>query len=452
LRRINLTFLDGAWILRAVTSEAQRMADGSRIEQYLTADLPGTGGRIKAQIEDFLVEELPLYPPLGEGEHTFFEIRKAGLSTFQAIRLISKELGISPRRIGYAGLKDAQAITRQVLSVHGVSPGMVTSLDIPRIQVLWAERHRHKLKIGHLRGNRFTIRVQGTEASQMPACRSILDVLSRRGVPNRFGPQRFGMRGDSALLGQEVVRGRTQEFVQAFLGRPDPGESDVVALARSCFDAGRWTEALQIFPGSMVEERRSLQTLIRTQGDFQRAYEAVSKRLKTFLLSAYQSYLFNRVLDVRLTSLDRVCAGDLAMKHPGHSIFRVEDEEAEQPRATRFEISPTGPIYGYKMMQASGRQCELEAQLLAEEGLSLDDFRVGGGISARGERRALRFPVHEPELWYDGGLRLRFWLPRGCYATMVLAEIIKSSPQNLPGDPEADDSTADAPEDEGQAV
>jgi tRNA pseudouridine13 synthase len=115
------------------------------------------------------------------------------------------------------------------------------------------------------------------------------------------------------------------------------------------------------------------------------------------------------------------------MKHPGRSVFRVEDETAEQPRAGRFEISPTGPIYGYKMMQASGRQGDLEGAVLAAEGLVLEDFRAGGGMRARGERRALRFQIHEPELWYDQSLMLRFWLQRGCYATTVLAEIMKPS-------------------------
>jgi tRNA pseudouridine13 synthase len=301
------------------------------------------------------------------------------------------------------------------------------ALDVPGIQVMWAERNHHKLKIGHLRGNRFTIRVRQVDESMLPACRAILDVLARRGVPNRFGPQRFGQRGDSARLGRAVLKGDARGFVAAFLGSPHPGESDVVREARSHFDSGHWHRALKLLPGNMADERKALQTLIRTGGDFQRAYAAVPKRLKKFLLSAYQSALFNQVLDSRLPALDRVYTGDLAMKHPGRSVFRVEDETAEQPRAGRFEISPTGPIYGYKMMQASGRQGDLEGAVLAAEGLVLEDFRAGGGMRARGERRALRFQIHEPELWYDQSLMLRFWLQRGCYATTVLAEIMKPS-------------------------
>ncbi|MFN2166642.1 MAG: tRNA pseudouridine(13) synthase TruD, partial [Anaerolineae bacterium] len=292
--------------------------------------------------------------------------------------------------------------------------------------VLWAERHRNKLKIGHLRGNRFTIRIRQVDESALAACRAILAVLERRGVPNYYGPQRFGMRGDSARLGQFVVQRDAEGFVRAFLGGAHPAESQRVQQARTRFDAGQWAEALPLFPGNMAEERRTLQALIQAQGDYRRAYAAPSKRLKTFLLSAYQSELFNQVLDARLQTLDHVYAGDLAMKHPGRSVFRVEEEAVEQPRASRFEISPTGPIYGYKMMEASGEQGVLESQVLAAEGLTLADFRIGQGIKAEGTRRALRFQIHEPELWYDEGVMLRFWLARGCYATAVLAEITKT--------------------------
>jgi tRNA pseudouridine13 synthase len=404
-------------------------------EQYLTGDLPGIGGKIKEQEEDFLVEELPLYPPSGTGEHTLFEVKKTGISTFQAVQAIARALRVSPNAIGYAGLKDAKAITCQVMSVHGVQPETVTALELPNIRVMWAERHNTKLKLGHLRGNLFTIRVRQVDRSALAPCQAILDVLVHRGVPNRFGPQRFGQRGNSAQLGQALVRRDTKQFICDLLGGPHPGESPAVQTARSRFDAQQWEEALRLLPNNMADERKTLQALIRSHGDYDRAYAAVPKRLKVFLLSAYQSALFNRVLDTRLQSLDRVYTGDLAMKHPGRSVFRVEDEVAEQPRADRFEISPTGPIFGYKMIQPLGRQATLESDVLTAEGLTLEDFRVGGGIKVRGQRRALRFMIHDPELWYDNGLMLRFWLQPGCYATVVLAEIMKppaALPSTLP--------------------
>lgn len=403
-----------------------QMASAPTAERYLTEDLPGIGGTIKEQVEDFVVEELPLYQPAGTGEHTFFEIRKTGLSTFEAVRRIAQALRVAPSRIGYAGLKDAHAVASQTLSVHGVPPEKVLALNVPGIEVSWARCHPRKLKIGHLRGNRFTLRVRGTSEGQLPACSAIVSVLAVRGVPNRFGPQRFGTRGNSSQLGRMLVQRDARAFMAAFLGCPHDNESHDVQEARRQFEAGQWSDAIPLFPGNMADERRALQTLIQTNGDYQIALASVSKRLKTFLVSAFQSALFNRVLNARLSSLDRVFPGDLAMKHPGRSVFLVEDETVEQPRVGRFEISPTGPIFGYKMTQASGRQGELEREILAAEGLALEDFRIGGGIRARGERRALRFALHEPEIWYDDGIMLRFWLPRGSYATTVLAEITKA--------------------------
>ena len=396
-------------------------------DRYLTEELPGIGGTIKERVEDFQVEEIPLYPPSGSGQHTFFEIRKQGVPTFHAVRVIARALGVPPARIGYAGLKDARAITSQVLSVEGVAPEAVTALDLTDIHVVWAERHERRLKIGHLRGNRFTIRVRGVDRTALARCQAILEVLDRRGVPNRFGSQRFGQRGDSARLGRFVVHRDAESFVQAFLGSPHANESGNVQAARAKYEAGDWEVALRLFPGNMADERRALQSLTHSGGDYGRAYRSVPKRLKTFLLSAFQSALFNEVVDARLQTLDRVFAGDLAMKHPGRSVFRVEDEAVEQPRAARFEISPTGPIFGYKMMEAMGQQGDLEAQILATEELGLEDFRVGGGIKARGGRRSLRFQLIDPDLWYDEGILLRFELQKGCYATAALAEFMKGA-------------------------
>ena len=396
-------------------------------DRYLTEELPGIGGTIKERVEDFQVEEVPLYPPSGSGQHTFFEIRKQGVPTFHAVRVIARALGVPPARIGYAGLKDAQAITSQVLSVEGVAPEAVTALDLTNIHVVWAERHERRLKIGHLRGNRFTIRLRGVDRTALARCQAILEVLERRGVPNRYGSQRFGQRGDSARLGRFVVRRDAEGFIQAFLGSPHTNESESVQAARAHYEAGDWEAALRLFPGNMADERRAMQSLIRSGGDYGRAYRSIPKRLKTFLLSAFQSALFNQVVDARLQTLDRVFAGDLAMKHPGRSVFRVEDEAIEQPRASRFEISPTGPIFGYKMIEATEQQGDLEAQILAAEELGLEDFRVGGGIKARGGRRSLRFQLIDPDLWYDEGIMLRFELQKGCYATAALAEFMKGA-------------------------
>ncbi len=394
---------------------------------WLTRHLPGTGGRIKVEYEDFQVEEIPLYAPCGQGEHTFFEIEKRGLSTLRAVEEIARALRVRPALIGFAGLKDAHAVTRQVLSVEHVPPERVLALELPGIRVLWARRHTNKLKQGHLAGNRFVIRIRDVPEEALERARPILEVLQRRGVPNYFGEQRFGRRRNTHLLGRALLRGDAEEFLQEFLGRPQPDELPAVLEARRLYDAGQLEAALRAWPPQFQEERRTLEVLLRSPaGDApQRAVRSISKRLRRFFVSAYQSHLFNRILAERIDTLDRLFAGDVAYKHDSGGAFLVVDPALEQPRADRFEISPSGPLYGYRMLMAEGRQGELERQVLAEEGLTLEDFKQAEGLRLKGGRRPLRFPVRDVEVRYDAGLVLAFTLPPGCYATSVLAEVMK---------------------------
>jgi len=129
--------------------------------RYLTSHIHGTGGIIKETPEDFLVEEVPSYLPCGEGEHSYAVIEKRGITTLEAIRRISHALKVSERDIGYAGMKDAAGVTRQTLSIPRVAPEVCSSVDIHGIKVLSAARHRNKLKLGHLAGNRFRVRIRG---------------------------------------------------------------------------------------------------------------------------------------------------------------------------------------------------------------------------------------------------------------------------------------------------
>src|SRR5438270_4517497 len=122
---------------------------------YLTRDIPGIGGSLKDRAEDFFVQEIPAYEPAGDGGHVFSEIQKVNLTTFDAINQIASALGISSRDIGYAGLKDARAVTRQLISIWGVTPERVAELKLPGIEIRWAIRHGNKLRLGHLAGNRF---------------------------------------------------------------------------------------------------------------------------------------------------------------------------------------------------------------------------------------------------------------------------------------------------------
>src|SRR5215217_6573673 len=161
----------------------------------LTKDFPGVGGSIKRRAEDFFVQEVPLYEPSGEGEHVYCEIEKVGLTTFDAINRIAAAVGVSSRDVGYAGLKDARAVTRQILSVWGTTEEAMMKLQLPGITVRWAARHGNKLRLGHLAANRFAVKIRDVNPTDVVKLTAPIETIRRRGLPNYFGEQRFGRRG-----------------------------------------------------------------------------------------------------------------------------------------------------------------------------------------------------------------------------------------------------------------
>ena len=350
--------------------------------------------------EDFIVEELPLYEPTGTGMHTFFAIRKRNLSTLEAINRIARDLQVHTRQFGYAGLKDKNAITTQVLSVEGVLPEQVLKIERPNIEVLWAERHPHKLRVGHLRGNRFQITARDIPHDALPLIESVMTRLATEGVPNRFGAQRFGNKNDSHLIGKGLVKADWEAVVRYMLTE-DALQRDDVA-------------------------RRIQRELARKP--IEKVIMGIPHRRRKLYLSAYQAYLFNRVLEKRGPDLGKLLEGDIAVKHENGAPFLVANAAVEQPRADAFEISPSGPIFGYKMRLPTGDVLALEVSLLADEGVRFEAFRKVVGIRLPGTRRPLRMPMqlHEVSAVNGGGVRLSFTLPAGGYATVVLEELLSN--------------------------
>ncbi|MCB0192549.1 MAG: tRNA pseudouridine(13) synthase TruD [Anaerolineae bacterium] len=391
---------------------------------YLTADYAGIGGQLKAAPEDFFVEEIPLYTPSGQGQHIYVKIEKIGLSTPAVARKIAQALGISPRSIGYAGLKDAQAVTRQTFSIDNVSIEAVQALNIPNVTVLEVQRHRNKLKTGHLAGNRFELRVTNVDETAIPQAKAIVDILAQKGVPNFFDSQRFGNRGNTGRLGQLIMQNNVPEFVAEFLGRPQTHESVPIQAARQQVDEENWTDALAIWPSKFSDERHVLEAIYKANGDVSVALQALNKKTKTFFISAFQAHLFNRMLAERVERIDQLEDGDIAYIHQKGAAFVVESAAIEQPRADSFEISPAGPIFGTKTLQAQGRPGQREEALLEEYHLLPEDFKIPG-LKISGARRPYRFPVKNPKIGWNNGLMIAFELPSGSYATRVLAEVMK---------------------------
>lgn len=392
---------------------------------YLTADLPGTGGVIKSKREDFIVEEIPLYPTCGEGDHLFLLTRKAGISTFEAVRRLADALAIPEREIGYAGLKDARAITTQWLTVPATCEPAIADLRLSRIEILETSRHTNKLKVGHLRGNRFEVTVRGASPERAAP---ILDELVRRGAPNYFGPQRFGSRGTTHLCGESILKRDHDTFVKRFLGGPSGPEIDEnLRESRELFDAGKIEDAYRAMPTRRRAEKKCLHALLRFEGDTERACFAIPKRMRQMYVSSFQSSLFNRLVEQRVGELDTLVEGDLALLHRTTRVFSVANAAEEQPRCAAFEISPSAPLYGTRAPLADGAPGEAERSMLEETGLTTDAFDLGGGMRFKGMRRAMRMPLREVVLTVvgDDAYRLEFALPSGCYATSLLRELTK---------------------------
>jgi len=408
---------------------------------FLTADIAGIGGVIKTRPEDFFVEELPLYEASGSGTHVYVQIEKKGLGTREALDRIARALNVVRRDIGVAGLKDAHAVARQWISIEHIEPQRVEQLSVPDVRVLQTTRHTNKLKPGHLRGNRFVIRLrklavplpQATQTGQ-----EVLSILGRRGVPNYFGPQRFGNHHDNHLLGKAVVQNNAAVFADLFLGHPrQEVDSPAVFQARRLYDEGRYEEAARAWPGSFFDQRRALRALAVGKGNKKKVYYTVDKHLKSLFISAYQSDLFNRVLAARMPDIDKMRLGDMAYKHINGACFRVEQPEVEQPRCDSFEISPTGPLLGERTTRLTGPAGEIENPILDGENLSDMDMRQMKHFGSRGGRRPLRFQPRDAAVTSgqdDLGpyLELSFELDSGCYATALLAELTKDRTTEAP--------------------
>jgi tRNA pseudouridine13 synthase len=363
--------------------------------RLLTRDLPGTGGLHKTTPEDFVVDELPAYAPSGEGAHTFLRIEKRALTTADAVTRLCRALAVSPRDAGVAGQKDRQALSRQWISLPGVDPARALLVAVEGVRVLEAARHGHKLRTGHLRANRFTLTVRGVGDDALSRARTILTQLEARGLPNYFGAQRFGARGDNAIRGKELI-----DLSHGPSHGPSRG------------------------PGHEP-----------SQGPPPRTTRRLGATERRMLVSAYQAELFNRYLDARIDDgLERaVLGGDVVKKTDSGGLFTVDDTpDARRDAQARLEaraLVVTGPIFGHKVLSPpEGTAAHAREQtLLAAESLDADAWKTLGKL-AEGTRRPLLVAVDTPSVREaEGGqaLVLEFTLPSGSYATVLLKEITK---------------------------
>ncbi len=425
--------------------------------RYLTADIPGIGGVLRQRPEDFLVDEVPAYQPSGEGEHIYMLVQKRGMATMEVVRVLAKHFGVRPGDVGYAGLKDKKAVTRQVFSVHtpGKKPEDFPSLQHDKVAILWVDLHANKLRRGHLKGNRFSIRVRGVPISGAFAALKVLRRLENVGVPNRFGAQRFGAIGNNHLIGRAILLCDAQGALNELLGPasmrdpaggPDPSHQ---RAGRSLFAEGKYAQMLEVLPYNAEPERRVLRALLAGDSPAQ-ALRAIDPFARQFYLSGVQSAVFNDLLDQRLLAgtLDQLHEGDVAFKHDSGAAFSVDQVALASGdlagRLQRLEISPSGPLWGSALKRAGGLVDERELAALARLGLTpehLDRYVQSSGDELKGARRAMRAPLLYPEVEAGADehgpyVRCGFELPPGAFATTVMDEVMKlGAPPDSPGGP-----------------
>ncbi|MDA1013267.1 MAG: tRNA pseudouridine(13) synthase TruD [Planctomycetota bacterium] len=336
---------------------------------------PGIHGRIKTDVEDFVVEEIPAYEPSGSGDHLFLWVEKRDLSGERLLDHLARQLGVHRDDIGMAGLKDRRAVTRQFVSVPGSVESRIEAINSDDVSVLRVTRHPHKLRTGHLKANHFHILLRNTEerpptSTEIASAEAVMQEIAQVGFPNYYGDQRFGRDLETLQLGYKLLRGETR-------------------------------------PSAIPRRRRRF--------------------LLRLALSSVQSDLFNQTLAKRIENqtFATVQNGDVMQVVESGGLFVSDDPTTDQPRLETGEIVITGPMFGPKMRMPEHEVAQLEQQVLDASGLTPAAFTEYRRLLP-GTRRP--FIIHPTDLSVsagDTGLWFDFVLPKGCYATTLLREIQK---------------------------
>lgn len=401
-------------------------------EVHLTRDIPGIGGLLRTVPEDFIVVERLKRAPSGGGTFAWVHVEKTGIATPRLVRELGSMLEIRAHEIHPAGFKDAHAVARQWISIPARASARLT--DSATFRILEVVRAHESLSAEHIERNHFTITIRDCDDSEggRERARTILDRLVRCGLPNRFGAQRFGVRGESAHVGAALLRRAEVEALDWILGHPSPKEGDPRArVFREAYQAGDYATALRSCPGNLRLENRLLERLAAGASK-QTVAREIPRQERRFYTSALQSELFNRVLERRLVELQSdfhsLFVGDLAIDEGTGAVREIRHPEAEQAALDAFQISPTAPMFGVRCQLATGQPGAIENEVLAAAGFARDDFKSIRDLTLDGMRRSLRVRVHELEIEFPSEQRavLRFALPSGAFATALLSEVMKT--------------------------
>ncbi|BDZ67416.1 tRNA pseudouridine(13) synthase TruD [Methanobacterium ferruginis] len=409
-------------------------------ETYLTPQ-KGIGGQIRTINEDFYVEEIPETQPKGEGPNTWLWIEKEGRNTLDVVLDIAREMKMNRKQMGFAGMKDKAAVTRQWICVSNKTPEELQGLEdkLHHVKILDIVPHQKKLRIGQLVGNKFRLQVRDVEDPDSAAQRAeeILEQLKERGVPNYYGFQRFGKnRPNTHLVGKALIKEGVKAAVDRYIGHPYDTEPQHIQEARKFYDEGELEESLDSMPSGMRYEKMMIRTLLKEkkkkgeldEKSYIRALKSLPKPLSRMFVHAYQSYLFNRAVSERIKlGIDQYVEGDILIDNEEHLIHEFDPETINQ-EIKDFQAHPSAPLFGSKVPLAGGKLGIMEQEILDEEHLKLEDFVVPlmPKLGSHGIRRAVRFKIWDVSAEAtEEGVLLGFSIPKGSYATSVLREVMK---------------------------
>lgn len=343
---------------------------------------------------DFVVREIPLYEFSGSGEHLMIEIQKKGLSTFEALSIFSSATGAKIRDFGYAGLKDKDGMTTQFISIPSKFESQINNFTHPNIKITKTIHHNNKLRIGHLKGNHFFIRLKKVLPSEAKKLENAINLIDSRGFANYFGYQRFGKFADNYLKAKELL----------------------IAISK---------------------------------GD-KKALKRYNPKLRDFLISAYQSEIFNRILSKRV-EISRFCdsfsvkelseiykfdleiiknlkrqkqffkliCGEVMGHYPFGKLFLCENLDLEVEKFIQRDRTSCGLLMGFRAYESSGVAQEIEREIIAQN-MEFANLMSGSRRFNWVWADDMKYSYNEEEAQFS----LSFTLQKGCYATILLREIL----------------------------
>jgi tRNA pseudouridine13 synthase len=383
--------------------------------------------KLKRIPEDFQVAELPSVEPLERGRYAFYRLTKKGIGTIEAIEAVRRRWNVAASRLHYGGLKDRHAVTIQCLTILD-GPAQVIHQDNLTLEPVG--RLSHPYGPAHFRGNRFSLVLRDLSSQAAERAQKAAQEVPTDGLPNYFDDQRFGSVGFSGgFIAEAWLKGDHEQALRLALVEPTPsdrpGTKQEKAILRETW--ANWPEAKERLPRSHA---RSLVTyLVDHPTDFRGAFARLKRELRSLYFSAFQSHLWNLMLGRLIEDVTRLEQRvPIDFKVATLPLHRgLDADQARTLSAWRV------PLPASRTPLPEGPARELAEKVLGPMGLQWEEIRVRhlkDVYFSKGSRSALFFPENleqttEPDDLYPGRkkMRLRFDLPRGAYATLVVKRL-----------------------------